>query len=147
MSRSGIGKSSVAIESLTTGSIHVEARVLVANLFLEIHRDAADSFSYAFETLEVDLDVVIDVDTEIGLNRIDKALCAIGAVLALRERRIDTFLVTRRLNRNPKISRERHEINGFVLRINSGDHDRVRALTSFLDALTIQECRRVVVGL
>ena len=147
VSGTSVSKSGVAIECLTSGSVHVETRVLVSDLLVEVHRNATDRVSDAFETLEVDFDIVIDVDPEVGLDRVNQTLGSVGAVFALRECRVDSLFSARGLNRNPQVSRERHEINGFVLRIDPGDHDRVGPLPRLLHALPIQKCRGVDVRL
>ncbi|CAB4799846.1 unannotated protein [freshwater metagenome] len=139
MTRTGIGERSIAINRLTTSAKHVEARVFVPNLILEIKRNSSDCFSDPLETLEVDFDIVINVDIEISLDCIDQSLSTISAVFSLSKRSVDAFFATRWLNWNPQITRERHEINGLVLRIDSDDHDRVRTLTSFLRAWRIEK--------
>ena len=147
MTRSGIRKCSIAIERLTSGCVHVETRALVSDLLVEVHRDAADCVSYPFKALEVDFDIVIDVDAEIGLDGVDQPLRTIGTVFALSKGCIDSLFFPRRLNRNPQISRERHQIDCLVLRIDPGKHDRVGTLPRLLRTLAIQKCRRIVIGL
>ena len=91
MTRSGIRKCSIAIERLTSGCVHVETRALVSDLLVEVHRDAADCVSYPFKALEVDFDIVIDVDAEIGLDGVDQPLRTIGTVFALSKGCIDSL--------------------------------------------------------
>ena len=140
MTRTGIGKRSITIECLTTSTEHVEARAFVPNLILKIKRDSSNSFSDPLETLEVDFDVVIDVDAEISLDCVDQSLSTVGAVFSLGKRSVNALFSARWLNRYPQVTRERHEIDGLVLRINPRNHDRVRALASFLRSWPIEEC-------
>ena len=139
MARSRICECSITIKYLTSGCVHVETRALVPDLLVEVHRDAADCVGYPFETLEVDFDVVIDVDAEICLDGVDQSLRTIGTVFTLSECCVDSLFFPRRLNRNPQISRERHQIDCLVLRIDSGKHDRVGALPRLLCTLAVQK--------
>ena len=93
MSRPRIGKRGITIKCLASSFVHIETRVLVAYLFFEVHRDTTDRFGDTFETLEVDFDVVVDFNSEIGLDGVNQSLSTVGTVFALRECRIDSLFV------------------------------------------------------
>src|SRR3546814_6237248 len=79
---SDVCSSDLTVEDLAARLGDEEAGVLVAHRFVEPHRDATDRVHETLEADEVDLDVVVDRNPEVLLDRVDQHLLAlsVGAV-------------------------------------------------------------------
>ena len=139
--RAGEGQPLLPVQGLTAQLVLVEAGVLVAYRPVEVHRHAAHCVDDALEAPEVDLDVVVDVDPEVGLQGVDQGLRSAPGV-----RGVDPLLGPAGHDRDPQVPREREEVDGLGHRVDPGDHDGVAPLTGLIGACFVEEGARVAVG-
>ena len=112
----------LAVEDLALGRGHVEARVRVTNRSVEPERHPADRVDQLLEPDEVDLDVVVDRDVEVVLDRVDQRLHAMGVG------GVDALRLARAGDREVEVAREGEDVGLLRLGIDPEHHDRVGAV-------------------
>ena len=115
----------LAVEAMAAGGVDLQPGFLVLGRRREVDGHRADRVDDLLESGEVDLQVVVDRDVEVLLDRLDDALrTAVERGVELRAAQAGDL--------HPQVTRERHEQPGVGVRVDVGDHDRVRALARLL---------------
>ncbi len=127
---------SVGFERVATGPGHVDERVravdqrvVVADAGVEVDRDAAHRLDEPLERGEVDLDVVVDRDVEVLLDRGDQRLRPGRPLAAEPDRRVDLLVDALAGDLHPEVARQRQQRRRPGLGVDVEDHDRVAART------------------
>ena len=115
----------LAVEAMAAGGVDLQTGFLVLGRCREVDGHRADRVDDLLEAGEVDLQVVVDRDVEVLLDRLDDALrTAVERGVELRAAQAGDL--------HPQVARERHQQPGVGVRVDVGDHDRVGALTRLL---------------
>ena len=105
----------------------LETAVRVSRGRVDVDGDAAHGVDDALEALEVDLEVVLDGNVEVLLERVDHSLGPAAGVRV--ERGIDLLLAEPRYV-DGQVTGERDEKTGLLLWVDVDHHERVRPLTA-----------------
>ena len=111
---------------------HVQTSFFVASLVQKRNADSAYRIDNFLKGTKVDVDVVIDTDSKVLVNRVDELV----RVLAIKCS-IDAVGPGRSCDLDPQVARERQEGGTIVFWIDTNDHDGVTALTK---ACAVAEC-------
>ena len=120
----GEGQAHVAVEGHAPLLLHHQPRVAVLDRVREVHRHPADGVDQLLEADQVHLDGVVDRDAEVGLDRVDERLGALGV------RGVDPLLLAGPRDRHPQVPGDRQHVDALLARVDAHDGDAVGALAA-----------------
>jgi len=126
VARPGVGQGLDGVEGDAPGLLQQQSGVGVTDGRGEVDRHALQHLDEVPESLEVDLDVVLDGDAEVRLDRLDE----IGGAIGTSDGGVDLRLAARRLDRHVAVTGDRQQRRGLRPGVDPEDHDHIgEALT------------------
>ena len=131
-SRSYVCECVIARKLKATRCRHIQTSFFVASLVQKRNADSAYRIDDFLKGTKVDVDVVIDTDSKVLVNRVDELVW----VFAIKSS-VDAVGASRTSNFDPQVTRKRQKCRAVVFWINANNHDRVAALAK---ACSIAKC-------